>query len=437
MKRHEGLLWLIAAGLVVAIGLEGYGLVQKGAGSATPSQSDSTRIRDYAATLKANQLYAKSAEAYDQYLREAGLSDPDKAKVDFNTGTMLLDSVGDAEGALARFLRVTELYKGADPQIVKEARKMSAQCLEKLGRSGAAEHQLIESSRLKVDSPTQEAPVEEKDVLATIGKRVCLSRTEFDEAWKELPQGTRDQQFSGDAGKEKFLQEMVSLRLFAEAARRKGLDREPEVQRRLRTMEESLLFSKLYQSEVSSKVTLPDSDLKLFYEAHREHYQEPASVEVAHILTADATRCLVAKAAIDKGSPFAQVAKDFSTDNRTKDSGGKVGKIQQAKVPLEKPANFDPLDVAVPGLGKQKPFVEAAFGLSDNGQIAGPIKTDRGYHLIQLISKTPASEKSLDEAKQQVEPELRRQREEEKRAELLAELMKTHEVKVFAKKLKG
>lgn len=440
MKRQALQAWWVltlVVILVILVGLMGNQILQQQKTSSGPDVAQNTeKIRDYAAALKANQLYTKAAENYDLYLSRANLSDAERAKVDFNTANMLLDQLGDAEGALAHFLRVTDLYEEVDPQIVKESRKLSAECLEKLGRAGAAEQALVEASKLKTGDATGEVKVEEKDVLATIGDRVTLSRTEFEEAWKSIPPQSRNQMYAGEDGREKFLQEMLSMRLFAEAARRKGMDRDPEVQRRRRSVEESLLASKLYQSEVTGKVSLSDADMKLFYEAHKDHYKEPASVEVAHILTADATRCLEAKAAIEKGSPFAEVAKQFSTDPRTKDNGGKLGKLQQARLPLEKKEGFDPLDIMVPGIGKSRDFATAAFSIAEVGQLAGPVKTEKGTHLITLLSKTPEADKSFEDVRDQVDSEFRQQREEERRAELVAELMKAHQVRVYANRLK-
>ncbi len=437
MKRQETLTWLVLLFVVVLLCLVGYQIRSKaGGGSSQEAASGVEKIRDYAAALKANQLYTKAAEHYDLYLSRASLTDQEKAKIDFNTANMLLDQVGDAEGALAHFLRVTDLYQGVDTQIVKESRKLAAECLEKLGRAGAAEHALVEASKLKTEGATQEAKVEEKDILATIGDRITISRAEFEEAWKSVPQHSRDQMYGGEEGREKFLQEMLSMRLFAEAAKRKGMDRDPEIQRRKRSVEEGLLASKLYQSEIAAKVELSEPDMKLFYEAHKDHYKEPASVEVAHILTSDATRCLEAKAVIEKGSPFAEVAKKFSTDARTKDNGGKIGKLQQARLPLEKKEGFDPLDIPVPGIGKSKEFVSAAFSIAEVGQLIGPVKTDKGFHLITLLAKTPEADKSFEDSRNQIDMEFRQQREEQRRAELVAELMKAHQVRVYANRLK-
>jgi len=436
MKQQSWLLWILFVAVMVLIGLQVYTSVFSGNEAAVPKTIEAERLRDYGATLKANQLYAKAAEAYDGYIGSADLSDSDRARIDFNTGTMLLDQLGDAEGALAHFLRVTEMYEDVDREILKEARKLSAQCLEKLGRSGAAERELVASSKLGATEASAEQEVAAGNVLATIGERVAITRTDFDEAWKEIPEYLRKQEFPDPGGKEKFLRELAGSRVFAEAARRKGLDRDPEIQRRRRMVEESLLSQKLFETEVAGKVNLPDSDLDLFYKAHLDHYTEPESVEAAHILVSSATGIQAARAAIDAGSTFAQAAAAFSEDQNTKEKEGRLGKIVQAPKPLEPSEGFDPLETFVPGIGKERDFVAAAFAMDEIGEVTGPVKTSKGYHLIQLLGRTPAVEKPLEQVKRQVEMELRAQREQERRAELVEELMKTHKVRIYADRLK-
>ena len=70
-------------------------------------------------------------------------------------------------------------------------------------------------------------------------------------------------------------------------------------------IEEGLLSQKLFETEVSGKVTLPESDVDLFYNAHLEHYTEPLSVEVAHLVAAETSVIEAAQAANMKILGFA------------------------------------------------------------------------------------------------------------------------------------
>ena len=435
MKNSTPLLWVVLILLVALLGLEVYRLNVSPSSTGAQASTNADRARDYAAALKANQLYEPAAAAYDTYLREANIPDSERANIDFNTGTMLLDRVGDAEGALAHFLRVTELYEDVDKDILKEARKLSAQCLEQLGRSGAAERQLIAQSKLGATDASAEHEVAETEILAKIGERVSITRTDFDEAWNQIPQYVRDQQFAEPDGKKKLLQELVATRLFAEAARRKGLDRSPDTQRRIQMISDGLLSQKLMEEEVSGKVDLPDSDLDMFYKANKERYIEPESVQIAHLLVSSATGFETAQAAIASGSSFEEAVAASSEDAQTKEQGGALGPIRKLPPPREPTPDFDPLDTFIPGIGKDKHFAQSAFALSEIGEVTGPIQTAKGFHLIKLLSRTDARERTFDEVRPQVEAELRAQREEEKRKALVAELMKTHKVRVYEDRL--
>lgn len=435
MKGQSVLLTLILIAVLASVGLQCYVLANRTPSAEGASATDPESLREFASQLKANQLYMRSAEVYDDYLAVAPIGESEKANIDFNTGKMLLDQVGDAEGALAHFLRVTHLYSETDPEIAKEARKLSAECLEALGRSGAAERELVQATKLGASEATQETAVNDQDILATIGSRVSISRNDFEETWKEIPPQMREQQFPGEEGKEQFLREMVASKLYAEAARRKGYDRDPQLRRRVQTLEESLLANQLLREEVLDKVEISDSDLQIFHEANKAHYADPASVEVAHILLTDATQAQAAFVEIESGSPFEEVAKSRSLDTATKDKGGSLGTLRLQTPSLVGEPPVDPLDISIPGVGKEGALVEAAFHLSEIGEVTGPIRSSRGYHLLQLKNRTEAKEKDFTEARPFVERDLRARKQKERQAELVAELMKAHKVKVHEERL--
>ena len=97
-----------------------------------------------------------------------------------------------------------------------------------------------------------------------------------------------------------------------------------------------------------------------------------------------------------KKGNFEALAKEFGEDP-TKDRGGDLGYFTKGRM--------------------VKPFEDAVFALKE-GEISEPIRTDFGLHIIQLTSIKPASVKSFDEVRGQIESELKGQAAARKFAEL-------------------
>ena len=84
------------------------------------------------------------------------------------------------------------------------------------------------------------------------------------------------------------------------------------------------------------------------------------------------------RAEVAGGLDFAEAAKKYSSDPGSKDAGGDLGVVTKG----EMVAAFD----------------AAVFSLPLN-EISQPIKTEFGYHIIQVTAITPAKQQTLDEAK--------------------------------------
>ena len=95
---------------------------------------------------------------------------------------------------------------------------------------------------------------------------------------------------------------------------------------------------------------------------------------------------------INNGEDFAALATELSDDPGSKSQGGDLG--------------FADPDVYVP------PFKEALLNL-EPGEIAGPVRTQFGYHIIRLEEIAAAGDKSLEEVRDELLAELRASKAEE------------------------
>jgi peptidyl-prolyl cis-trans isomerase C len=157
---------------------------------------------------------------------------------------------------------------------------------------------------------------------------------------------------------------------------------------RARLMQEATAQSVL-QRELG--VTVTDAEVKKFYDDHPEEFEQPEMVHVRHILLMTIDPATHEKLSDDQiqakkkqaddilkqlraGGDFAKLAAEYSEDPGSKDNGGDLPAFSRGQMVPE--------------------FEAAAFSLTNN-QISDVVTTQYGYHIIQLLGKTPAKKLAL------------------------------------------
>lgn len=133
-------------------------------------------------------------------------------------------------------------------------------------------------------------------------------------------------------------------------------------------IEQSLYFFKATTEGI--KVT--EKQIKDYYEQHTDQYTE---VRTSHILVNDESTAKEISNELKKGTDFAELAKNQSTDQVSAAEGGDLGYLSGAS------QEMDPT------------FLAAAMKLK-KGEVSEPVKTIFGYHLIKVtdIKETPLSQ---------------------------------------------
>ena len=194
-----------------------------------------------------------------------------------------------------------------------------------------------------------------------------------------------------------LLFELYTERLLAREAQRRGLDREPEIQAQLTQAARKILVNAIVQRE---QAALNPPDLTAlaeeYYLTHRQDYQHPERLQVAHILWKTQCPCeesekrTQAEAALKElraGADFAELARKYSEDPGSAAKGGALGQwtIRGTLV---------------------KPFEDAAFALPEPGALSDVVKTEYGYHIIKLLAREPATTLPFEEVKDRIVEEL-------------------------------
>lgn len=161
---------------------------------------------------------------------------------------------------------------------------------------------------------------------------------------------------------------------------------------------------------IASQLNVADADVAKYYEQNLKRYTVEEQRRASHILLnlkkeapeaekasvkakAEALLAQVRKNPAD----FAKVAKESSQDTGSGERGG---------------------DLDFFGHGMMvKPFEEAAFKLKQ-GEISDLVQSEFGYHIIQLTGIKPGAVKSLDEVKNDIVAELKKQQATKKYSEM-------------------
>ncbi|GAB1479445.1 peptidylprolyl isomerase [Paracoccaceae bacterium] len=151
------------------------------------------------------------------------------------------------------------------------------------------------------------------------------------------------------------------------------------------------------QGVIAGAVT--DEALQAAYDARFKDAAPQTEYSAAHILVDSEEKAKELKTQLEGGADFAELAKANSTDTGSGANGGDLGWF---------------------GLGMMvKPFEDAVVA-AEVGKVAGPIKTDFGWHLILVKETRVAAAPTLDELRDELAGEIEQKAVEAKIAELTA-----------------
>lgn len=164
------------------------------------------------------------------------------------------------------------------------------------------------------------------------------------------------------------------------------------------------------QEKVAGDAEPTDAEIQDYYEKNKEaQFTTPERVCVRHILfnKDQQQKADDVKKQLQDGGDFAKLAKEDSQDPGSAEQGGDLGCL---------------------GKGETVPeFEQAAFG-ADQGEIVGPVKTEFGYHLLEVTEKKPKQARPLDEVKSQIRSQLTTEKQSEAFGKWLNEQKKQRNV---------
>lgn len=166
-------------------------------------------------------------------------------------------------------------------------------------------------------------------------------------------------------------------------------------------------YGELKLDALEADTTISDADLHAQYDKEKSQLMTPEKRRAQHILITGKDDAAALKEAQDvlaqakAGKDFGALARQYSKDPGSAGNGGELGWADKTTF------------VA--------PFTDALFSMQP-GEIRGPVKTQFGYHIIRLEEIQPGKGKSFDEARAQIDTELKRNRATDRFGEIQEQL---------------
>lgn len=189
--------------------------------------------------------------------------------------------------------------------------------------------------------------------------------------------------------KQNLVTNIIATDILAKEAKSRQLHMTPAYQAQLKEVELQLLQQALIEQVVSKEIT--EAKLKAKYSDFVQEFkkQDKEEVHASHILVATEGEALTIIQQIKEGKAFADLAKERSKDQTNSAKGGDLGYFTRGQM--------------------VKPFEDAAFSLTKKGEISQPVKTDFGWHVIELHEKRKMPAPAYDVVKDALRMELIRE----------------------------
>ena len=162
-----------------------------------------------------------------------------------------------------------------------------------------------------------------------------------------------------------------------------------------RQLERQMLVTEVQRRDVVDKISVTEDEMRVYYEANRQRFTTPSEITLREILievpvTAQGVNVAqddAAKARADEirkrllaGEPFPRLAAEAS-DSPSKANGGLIGPIKHEELAPALQAQIDKMQV---------------------GDLTEIARTQRGYQILKLESRTETKVRSFDEARDDI-----------------------------------
>jgi len=175
---------------------------------------------------------------------------------------------------------------------------------------------------------------------------------------------------------------VVARELLSQEAKRKGYEKNPEIQLKIENFKKMMLMDALMEEVLKGKTEVSENEIQQYYKENQDRFTEPQEVKIRHIFVTSDAALKEVLTKLSQKENFSKLAEAYNMD-KSREDGGSLGWIKRGQL--------------APSFAQ---FEEAAFSLKNRGDISEVVQTGLGYHLIQLDERRGSAVRPYDKVKE-------------------------------------
>jgi len=217
----------------------------------------------------------------------------------------------------------------------------------------------------------------EDKVVATIdGNPVYASQL----ALAEAEMGSQFQRLPEDQRRAAVLSALIDIKLMAKQAEEAGVPETEDFKKKLQFLRDRTLHNEYFRTQVVEALT--EDEVRARYEKEIAAMPAEQEIRARHILVDSEEQAKAIIAELDAGKDFIELAKEKST-GPSGEQGGDLGYFTRGRMVPE--------------------FEEAAFALEPGTYTKEPVKTEFGWHVIEVEDKRDAAPPTYEQVADQIQ----------------------------------
>jgi peptidyl-prolyl cis-trans isomerase C len=244
------------------------------------------------------------------------------------------------------------------------------------------------------------------DVVAKIDTSVITTK-DVEKEINALPEFAKEF-FKGQEGMARLVDELVKKELLYVEAKKKGLDKDEEFQRKFEEIKKNALITRLLEKEMKAVPQLTDKEVKDYYDGHKDDFVQANAVRLSQIVVKTEDDAKKVYERLQKGEPFNKLASEVSMDKASAKSGGDLGLFKRGEM------NQD--------------LEKVAFSLKKN-QISMPVPLKDGIHIL-VVTDIKGTAFDFDKVKGSISQQLMAKKQQDDLEKFIEGLRKNYKVEV-------